>query len=331
MCDRESLDSSVKSENGLEVEIAISRRSTMTDVRPDATHGQALEAGLLGRVGPKEVLNALSLVKTGRIYDLDSTRWSGMPVAGEHPPFQVMTYRSPRGARNQGDIAWIHQGNDVQAGMISDLVMGTMHSGTHIDALSHITCGDNSHWYGGFEADNALGDFGALHCDAASIPPIVTRGILIDVAGRLGLRALPRGFAISADVLAATLQAQGIEVRRNDAVLVRTGYMAVWPDASATREHENAGLDHSAALYLADRGAVLVGSDTEGTEVDPSGVPGNPVPVHIELLINCGIFIAELVNLEELAADRVFEFCFVCLPLRVRGATASMVRPIAVS
>jgi len=303
----------------------------VTDVQRDATHRQANEAGRLGRLGPKEVLNALSFVRTGRIFDLDSTRWSGMPVAAEHPPFQVMTYRSPRGARNQGDIAWIGQGNDVHAGMISDLVVGTMHSGTHIDALSHITCGDNSHWYGGFEADNALGDFGALHCDAAAIPPVVTRGVLIDVAGHLGLRVLPRGFAISADALAETLQAQGSEVRENDSVLVRTGYMAVWPDMSAAREHADAGLDHSAALYLADRGVVLVGSDTEGTDVDPSGVPGNPIPVHIELLINCGIFIVELVNLEELAANRVYEFCFVCLPLRVRGATGSMVRPMAIS
>ena len=303
----------------------------MTEVQREVTHGQANESGLLARLGPREVLSALSFVKTGRIYDLDSTRWSGMPVAAEHPPFQVMTYRSPRGARNQGDIAWVGRDNDVHAGMVSDLVMGTMHSGTHIDALSHITCGANSHWYGGFEADNALGDFGALHCDAASIPPIVTRGILVDVAGHLGLRALPRSFAISADVLAQTLHDQGVEVRDNDAVLVRTGYMSLWPDMSAAREHADAGLDHSAALYLADRGAVLVGSDTEGMEVDPSGVPGNPSPVHIELLVNRGIFITELVNLEELAANKVYEFCFVCLPLRVRGATGSMVRPVAIS
>ena len=128
------------------------------------------------------------------------------------------------------------------------------------------------------------------------------------------------GYAVSADVIAATLDAEGVEIRANDAVLVRTGYMSVWPDMEVAKHYADSGIDHGAALFLAEHGAVLVGSDTEGMEVAPSGVPGNPSPVHIELLIKQGIFIVELMNLEELAADRVYEFCFVCLPLRVRGA-----------
>jgi kynurenine formamidase len=289
------------------------------------------DIGRLDGIRPEHVISAMSLVRRGRVYDLDSGRWTGMPVAAEHPPFQVLTYRSPRGARNQRDIAWIGEDNEVEAAMVSDLLIGTMHSGTHIDALSHITCGANSHWYGGHEADVALGDFGPLHCDAASIPPIITRGILVDVAGQLGVEALPRGYAVSADVITETLKAEKAEIRANDAVLIRTGYMSVWPDMNATRDHADAGIDLGAALLLAKKGAVLVGSDTEGMEVTPSGIPGNPTPVHIELLINNGIFIVELMNLERLAADRVYEFCFVCLPLRVRGATGSMVRPVAIS
>jgi kynurenine formamidase len=251
-----------------------------------------------------------------------------MPVAAEHPQFQVLSYRTPRGARNQGDIALLNKDNEVSLGILSDVVIGCTHTGTHIDALSHVACGQPWKWYGGFEVDSALGDFGPLHCDAGTIPPIVTRGVLVDVAKHLGVQALERSYAISADLVDEVLQARQVEVRPNDAVLVRTGYMSVWPGPERSA-YAGAGIDHSAAVLLAERGAVLVGGDTEGLEVHPSGDPSNPLPAHIELLVKRGIYIMELANLEELSADNVTEFCFVCLPLRIHGATGAMVRPIA--
>jgi kynurenine formamidase len=75
---------------------------------------------------------------------------------------------------------------------------------------------------------------------------------------------------------------------------------------------------------------VLVGGDTESVEINPSVDPENPHPVHIELLIERGIHILELVHVEDLSRDEAYEFLFICLPLRVQGATGSMVRPIAI-
>lgn len=276
------------------------------------------------------VTEALRLGKRGRIYDLDCTRWSGMPVAPEHPAFQVLSYRTPRGARNQRDIAWLDRGNDVGLGILSDLIIGTTHTGTHLDALSHVTCGEHSQWFGGHEADEYLGDFGPLRADAMSIPPVVTRGVLVDVAKYLNMGALPRSYVISAALIVDVLRAAGTELRENDAVLVRTGYMSVWPEKEIAAGHAGAGIDRSAARFLAERGVVLVGADTEGLEVHPSGDPSNPLPVHTELLVDNGIHILELANLEALSADGVTEFCFICLPLRIKGATGSMVRPIAI-
>jgi kynurenine formamidase len=125
---------------------------------------------------------------------------------------------------------------------------------------------------------------------------------------------------------------QQIEIERWDVVLVRTGYMSLWPDSEKMARHRTPGPDLSAAAWLAERGVVATGSDTETFEVQPApdlGHPANPQPVHTHLLIERGIYLMESLDLEQLAADRVYEFCFVALPLKIRGATGSMIDPLA--
>ena len=115
-------------------------------------------------------------------------------------------------------------------------------------------------------------------------------------------------------------------------MLVRTGYMAYWPhDLEGAGRHFSAGITADAAVALAEGGAVAIGSDTEGLEVLPEVDPEDVFPVHIALLVERGVHIVELLYLEDLARDRRHEFLFVCLPLRIRGATASMVRPVAIA
>lgn len=275
-----------------------------------------------------DVLRALALVKQGRIYSLDCGRFSGMPLFPAHPPFQVLSYRSPRGIENQGDQDWLGE-NEVNFHWNSEMVMGTVHSGTHVDAFAHITCGAEHEWFGGGSAERDLGDFGPLRGDATEIPPIIARGVLIDVAGARGVDALGAHEAIGAEELRDVVTRQGVELRRGDVPLIRTGYLSGWPDRDFIAGHEQAGIDHDAALWLASLGVVAVGADTEALEVLPSTVPGNPHPVHLALLNERGIFIIEMVDCEALARDRAYEFCFVSLPLAIRGATGSMVRPVA--
>jgi kynurenine formamidase len=277
---------------------------------------------------PERLLSALSLVREGRRYDLDCERFPGMPLFPGHPAFQVLSYRTPRGLINQGDQEWIAD-NDVNFHWQSEMVLGTVHTGTHIDALSHITCGEGHGWHGGGSAERDLGDFGPLRDDATDIPPMITRGVLIDVAGARGVPALDAHEAVGPGELQEVLDRQGSALRPGDVALVRTGYLSGWPDADFIAAHEQAGIDRDAALLLAERGVIAVGGDTESLEVLPSTVAGNPHPVHIALLVERGIFILEMVNCEELARDRVYEFCFVCLPLKIKGATGSMVAPVA--
>jgi kynurenine formamidase len=281
------------------------------------------------QLSAEHVREAMSLALHGRVYDLDCERFPGMPLFPGHPPFQVMSYRTPRGLDNQGDQTWLAD-NTVNFAWNSEMVMGTVHSGTHIDALSHITCGDDHSWFGGGCSDRDLGDFGPLRDDATDIPPIITRGVLLDVAGFRGVSALEAHEPVGPEELQAVVRSQGVEVRPGDVVLARTGYLSGWPDADFIAAHEQAGIDRDAALWLAERGVVAVGGDTESLEVLPSTVAGNPHPVHIALLVDRGIFILEMVNCEELAHDRTYEFCFMCLPVAIRGATGSMIRPVAV-
>ncbi len=290
------------------------------------------EVGLIGKMPPEQLVKAAGLVRTGRTYSLAAIRYPGMPLFPGHPPFQVLNYRTPRGIRVTGAKPW-GPVNDAGLGYMAEYVMATSHSGAHMDALAHMTVGDDMHWYGGGKADDHLTDFGPTYGDAAKMPPFFTRGILIDAPGYRGIPCLPKGSPIDAAEMQAICEAQGVTVRPWDVVLIRTGYMGLWPDAEQMAAHKTAGPDISAAQWLLERGVVATGTDTETYEVQPApdpGPTGNPQPVHTLLLIDNGIHIMESLDLEALARDRTYEFLFVALPVKIRGATGSMIDPLAV-
>jgi kynurenine formamidase len=282
--------------------------------------------------GPDEVLAAARLVRTGRIFSLARDRFPRMPLFPGHPTFEVLSYRSPQGIRAAGDRPWGPVGNAAGLGYMSELVMGTTHSGAHIDAHAHMTVGPDDHWNGG-SAQRHLGDFGPLRGDATEIPPLWRRGVLYDVPGHREVGYLGRGEPVDAAELEEIEAATGVAAAAGDVALVRSGYMRHWPDEELMAEHRGPGPDESAARLLADRGVVAVGSDTETFEVQPApdaGEPSNPQPVHTLLLIERGIYIMESLDLEGLARSGAREFLFVALPLAIRGATGSMIDPVAV-
>jgi kynurenine formamidase len=194
-----------------------------------------------------------------------------------------------------------------------------------------MTVGGEDRWHGG-SARTDLGDFGPRTGDATEIPPLWRRGVLYDVPGHRGVEALGAGEAVGADELLAIEAATGVAAGEGDVALVRTGYLSAWPDPERLAAHRGAGPDISAARLLSGRGVAATGSDTETYEAQPApdrGEPANPQPVHTHLLIEQGIYILESLDLEALAAAQVREFLFVALPLAIRGATGSMVDPVA--
>lgn len=290
------------------------------------------EVGPAGSIPGEVVVGAAALIRRGTVYSLARTRFRGMPLFPGHPNFEVLSYRTPPGLRLAGDRPW-GPVNEAGLGYMSELILATAHSGAHIDALAHMTVGDDDHWYGGATVAADLGDFGPTRGDAEKLPAIFTRGLLLDVAGWRGVACLARGEPVTAADLEAVARAQGVTVGEWDVVLVRTGYMSLWPDTERMARHRMPGPDISAARWLAERGVVATGSDTETYEVQPApdpGHPANPQPVHTHLLIERGVYLMESLDLEGLAADRVHEFCFIALPLKIRGATGSMIDPAAV-
>jgi len=274
-------------------------------------------------------LEPMSLPTKGRIYDLSSGWWPGMPVADAHPPFQVQTFRSPQGMRAESLFPYSGL-NEANYSFISEVVTTTTHAGTHIDALCHITDGEDDCWHGGYSAKEYLGDAGALRDDATTLAPIVTRGVMLDIPAALGVTELAPSQPIGETELRTACVRQGLTLRSGDAVLIRTGFMQHWPDPERMNSAAQPGLSIDGARWLQSIGPVVIGADNTSIEVSPSIVPGEPQPVHRFLIRQSGIPLVEWVYLEDLASDDVSEFLFACSPLPIRGATGSLVRPLAI-
>ncbi|HSZ69116.1 MAG TPA: cyclase family protein, partial [Solirubrobacteraceae bacterium] len=242
--------------------------SASPQASPDGPGGSPATTPLDG-LGADSVVRAAQLIRGGRVYDLDCGRWPSMPQWDGHAPFQVLTYRTPRGVRVQKDWDWLGV-NTVNFGIHSELLSGSAHTGTHIDALCHATCGADDHWFGASTPEHDLGDFGPLTHDAAAIPPIFTRGVLLDVAGALGVEALPASTEIGPAEIERTLDAQGSEIRPGDVALIRTGYLSAWPDRERLALYADAGINLQAAELLMDAGVVALAGDTESLECLPS-------------------------------------------------------------
>ena len=242
-----------------------------------------------------------------------------MPVSPNHPGYRMALLR------RHGDL--IRANGDSAANEL--LVLGG-HTGTHLDGLAHVSRDGQLH--GGIDAAEAQrgGRFASLGLE--TVAPMFGRGVLLDVAGHRGLTALPPGEPITADDLQEVADAHRLDPSGATAILIRSGWARYWGEPARYLGHESGvpGPDVSAAAWLSAAEPVVVGHDSMAFEQLEPGAGHASLPVHGILIAERGIHILENVNLEALAADGIFDFLFVCLPLRFVGATGSPVRPIAV-
>lgn len=301
------------------------------------TFGATDERGAINTVNsPAKILAAMKAVKTGRVFDMGvpvdrtSYKWPG------HSPTEVMSYRSPEGEKRAPDTSPF-KGHPSGLGWHSCALFISDNVGTQIDGLGHITTGADNHWYNGFKESDHGTDFGLRKADADQIPPIIARGVMIDVAAWKGVDALPSNFAIGSKELQAALARQKVDVEPGDVVMIRTGTLRYWgasgADHAKIAQHDSAGITLEAAKWLVEqKGAVMVGSDTSGLEVgvDPA-MKNYPNAVHEYLLVKQGVHIGEFHNLEGLSRAGVSRFTYVGTTNRVRGAVAGFaLRPIAI-
>jgi kynurenine formamidase len=258
---------------------------------------------------------------SARVYDLEKPRFAGMPIHPAHRPGYF--YALHRRHRDTYRPA-----NNGTRSSASGMLTMMEHSGTHLDALCHQA--NELRLFGGLEVDSAETPAGFSRLGVETVPPLLRRGVLIDVCGWKKERLLPPRYSITADDLASCAATQGVEVRTNDVLLVRTGYGALWRGDEATYL-EAAGVSKSGTLWAAERQVVAVGADNMAWDVPDERDPdsGSTLFAHLYLLPQKGIYLIENLNLEELARDRRWIFAFLAMPLKLEGATGSPVRPLA--
>lgn len=272
----------------------------------------------------------LALVKTGRVYSLAVVHYEGIPVPGPMVPYTL----SPR--LRHGDLDDI-----APASAAAEVVTMSAHTGTHIDALCHI--GEHQDADGKPDpsgkvrlfngrgqtaaADESVNYQGQTHLSIAEMPPIVTRAVLLDVAGYQGVDVLPDAYMITPQDISGTLAKQGTEVRPGTAVLIRTGFYQHLRDGNPAYKDAIAGPGLEAGKMLYEQGMVLIGADNMTVEAFP---PYNHA-VHRFLLVHNGVTHLENLYLEALAEGQVYEFMLIVTPLRLQGATGSWVHPIALA
>ncbi len=272
------------------------------------------------RIGTAEVLAALAGVKSGRVYDLGSELSAEMPQGPRDTfgGFRLTQYHVPR---------CLYQPDDPPPLDFSmEVITGSPHLGSHIDAFAHIQ--GRGRVFGGARAAEVFGDFGWAQNGMETVPPIVGRGILLDAARARGLERLPDDARIGPDELRECLARQGTEPRSGDTVLVRTGKFEDFRNRSEEYFARHAGVTPEGALWLCDQGMAVLGTDTTATEPYPFPDPAHTT--HVAMLVEKGVHLLEILDLDELARDGVYEFLFICLPLKIVGATGSWVRPVAV-
>ncbi|MBI3743061.1 MAG: cyclase family protein [Chloroflexi bacterium] len=170
---------------------------------------------------------------------------------------------------------------------------------------------------------------GARKLGIQNVKGMVTRGVLLDVAALKGKPYLDDEYVITTADLEACCKRQKVALQPGDAAIVRTGWPKTYAESPEKYNRTQPGLDTESGNWLAERDVCAVGCDNSAIgarTVKP--LPGRNV--HALFLQDAGIYLIEMMDLEELSRDRVNEFLFVMAPLRVMGGTGSAVNPLAV-
>jgi kynurenine formamidase len=252
----------------------------------------------------------------GAVYSLAHRIDEGTPYADTTSPFSMRRRRTHADPFDGGPFR--------EAAEIMEL---SCHMATHLEALCHVAEVEDGTptLYGGTEAASThvgegFGELGIERC-----PPIIARGVMLDLPATLDVEMLPDSYGVGVDVIEASLGASDLEIQEGDAVLIRTGFSKLRDVDRGRFLTVGPGPTPEACRWLADQGISLTGSDTMSYEQVPSPHIG-----HLELIRRRGISLIKQLDLEGLARDGVHEFVLIVLPLKIAGATASPVNPIAI-
>jgi len=276
--------------------------------------------GAVNELSREGVLAALRLVTTGKTYALGGVTGRSTPAYG-HRSFQLFLYPhadeiNPPLGKSKGTSH-------------DDYLATWLGIGTQIDGFGHF--GINHRYYNGVPAADIFSPAGAKKYGTHLIPPIVTRGVLLDMVKHFGAKdMLDAGTAFNAPEISAAARAQGVKIGKGDVVIFHTGWQGLAATDPARFMAGEPGLDRGGAEYLTGLGVVAVGADTWGLDVMPNPDPEQVFPAHGILLAKHGVHILENIQTAELVADGVSEFLFVLGVPRFEGAVQMVINPVAI-
>jgi kynurenine formamidase len=276
------------------------------------------EIGAANYMAPELVLKAASLVKTGKSYAL------GIPVDTKTPAYPPRSFKITIVQPGQAGSPGIGPNKATYNDDIIDTWVGI---GSQIDGLGHLGIGHV--YYNG----NKLAEFaeptGLKKLGVEKIPPIVTRGVLLDMAAYYGTDIVKEGTAFNVKEIEEVAKKQGVEIRQGDVVIFHTGWLGLIGNDDKRYSAGEPGLGVEGAKYLTSKGVVAVGADTWAVETIPFESQ-NVFEVHQILLAMNGTYILENMDTAALARDKGYEFLFVLGQPRWRGGVQSMINPIAI-
>ncbi|HRD67611.1 MAG TPA: cyclase family protein [Candidatus Competibacter sp.] len=290
-------------------------------------YGADDQLGTLNEITPEVVRTATALVKTGTVVDLgrildeDTPKFPGRywhQTADVSPHFTNLRRPDADGkgwGKNQ--INWI---TEIQA--------GTFQVGTQLDSIGHIQIGDR--FYNGWTTRDVVEPWGLNRFGTETVPPIVTRGVLIDIAAYKGVARLAKGYAITLADVQGALKKQGVALRPGDAVLFHTGWGGLWGQDNAEFLSGEPGPSLEVVNWLYAQRIALTGADTWSYGPVPGEDPERPFLVPQTMYVKMGLFGLENLATEELARRGVHEFLFTVTHAKTRGSTAAVIAPAAV-
>ena len=279
------------------------------------------ELGALRIISGGKVISSLSAVKKGRIVSLAQKYEEDMPTIWFHGPFFYSTFRTVQGTLEQFKGEFHNKlGSMICRYELSD------HTGTHVDSLNHAS--EGFELYGGIDSRKVQGDHGSTLLGIDTMPPVVTRGILLDFPAFFGVDMLDSEYEITSRDIGQILSKFKISIRPGDAVLFYTGYSKLWGKDNSRYISNGPGPGLPAARALLKSKISITGADTASYEVERKKTT-LLFPCHQLLIKQNGIHLVENMKLDELAAANLQEFLFICTPLKLKGGAGSPVAPIA--
>jgi len=280
------------------------------------------QRGAANLLGPETVLAAAELIRRGEVYSLGRVYEPEMPLPSTRH-YSLTLVGSPSAGplgTNQGVYY-----DEMFSGQIGQI-------GTQFDGLGHfgVRVGDRDIFYNGLNSDDFATPFGFSSLGVEKVGPIVTRGVLIDIAGDKGVDRLEPPYEITVADIEAALGEQDVTVEAGDAVLFHTGHGDLWLVDNNAYMASSPGIGLDAAQWLIERDIVLAGADNIAVEAMPASDPDRAAEVHQWMLAKNGIYLLENLKLDELADAGVYEFAFIFSPLPLKGATGSPGNPIAI-